>query len=509
MVSWSAILLAATALYLVYAWLKRRMAYFEERGIPYLRGVPPFGNMLDTFIRRKHFNDVVQDMYNVNPEARYVGAFDFMRPVIVLRDLELIKDVTIKHFDNCPDHKSFFDDTVDPLFGGNLFNMAGDRWREARSMLSPAFTSSKMKQMFELILSCSKNFAAHLESLPASQRKMVSTKDLFTKYTCDCIATSAFGVSVDSLKCPDNEFYRYGREATNFEGLMMLKFFLVRAVPKLMKIFHIRFISDQIRDFFTTLVQSTVEARDTKGFSRPDMIQLMMDSRGKQLKHLAAIDTTYMTSQAFIFFFGGFDTTSTQMCIIAHELAINEDTVQKRLQEEIDQVLESTNGEPTYEAINAMAYLDAVFNESMRRHTQVGFLDRLCRRSFELPPALPGGKPFLVEPGMNIWVPTSAIHRDPKYYPDPERFDPDRYYEKKVTINDTLNLGFGIGPRSCIGNRFAILETKILLFFLLAKFTLKANEKTSSPMRYDKKTFALKAEGGFWLHIEPRKLGAS
>ena len=97
-----------------------------------------------------------------------------------------------------------------------------------------------------------------------------------------------------------------------------------------------------------------------------------------------------------------------------------------------------------------------------------------------------------------------SVHRNPNIWLDPEKFDPERYYQKKVSINDVMNLGFGIGPRSCIGNRFAILETKILFFFLLSKFNLVSNEKTCNPFKYSKKGINLKPVGGFWLSVERR-----
>ncbi|KAJ8675515.1 hypothetical protein QAD02_011301 [Eretmocerus hayati] len=494
--------LIITICYWLYSYFKKQLNYFKDHGVPYQPGYPLVGNMGPSVFRRKHISEVITDIYNREPEAKYIGAFDFGSPVIMLRDLELIKNITIKNFDDFPDHKGFFDETVDPLFGGNLFNMNGDRWKEARSLLSPAFTSSKMKGMFELMVACGENFVNYFAKKSASELKMVNSKDLFTKYTNDVIATCAFGISVNSLENPDNDFYVLGKKATDLDGIVTLKFFLSRAAPFLLKILNIKFVDDKVASFFTKVVKDTVAMRDEKGIHRPDMIQLMMDARGKDSKHLK-LDITEMTAQAFIFFFGGFDTTSTQMCMLTHELAINPD-IQKKLQDEIDQAWKETNGKPTYESINKMLYLDAVFNESVRFHTQAFFLDRMCMKAFELPPALPGAKPFIIPPGTNIWIPAGPIHKDPKYYENPETFDPDRYYEKKVTINDATNMGFGIGPRSCIGNRFAILEIKIMLFFLLSKFNLKRTPLTCKPFTYSKKTFSIRPEGGFWVALEPR-----
>ncbi|OXU27621.1 hypothetical protein TSAR_009024 [Trichomalopsis sarcophagae] len=289
-------------------------------------------------------------------------------------------------------------------------------------------------------------------------------------------------------------------EATNLES-MVWKIFLARSFPKIMKLFQIKFVSNHIVNFFKDLLGSTVDMRDEMGINRQDMLQLMMHARGKDSKY--KLDRLNMTAQIFTFFIGGLETTSTQLCIISHLLAIHPD-VQKRLQDEIDEIIVKYKGMPTYEAIDGMDYLDAVYNESMRLHVQVTFIDRLCIKTFELPPALPGGKPFVMQPGMNVWIPVTGIHTDPRYFDDPETFNPERYYKKKLFINDVTNLGFGIGPRSCIGSRFAIMETKVLFFFLLSIFNLIANEKTAKPFVYGKHSISVVAEGGYWLEIEKR-----
>jgi cytochrome P450 family 9 len=459
--------------------------------------------MFNVLIRRKHLNEVIKELYNINTDAKYIGAFNFTQPIIMLRDLDLIKNIAIKNFDHFQDHRTIFDASIDSLMGGNIFNLKGDIWRESRNILSPAFTSKKIKSMFDLMVECAVRFMNYMEEIPDEKKKIIDTKDIFTKYTNDVIASCAFGITVDSLKNPKNDFYILGKKATNFEGFQTLKFFLAGTFPKLIKLLNIKFVSDDVKNFFEKIISETIATRDAKGINRPDMLQLLMDARDKENKFFT-LDITYITAQVFIFFFGGFDTTSTQMCIIAHELAINPD-VQKKLQDEIDSVLKETNGNPTYEAINRMLYLDAVFNESMRLHAQVAAVDRVCTKPFELPPALPGGKPFKIEPGMNLWIPAVAIHHNPNYYENPTKFDPERYYEKKVSINDVLNLGFGIGPRSCIGNRFALLETKILIFFLLSKFNLKPSAKTCIPFEINPKIITIKPKGGFVIAIETRK----
>jgi len=229
-----------------------------------------------------------------------------------------------------------------------------------------------------------------------------------------------------------------------------------------------------------------------------------MENRGKEGKTELTIDD--MVAQAFVFFFGGFGSTSSLMCFAAHEIAVNQD-IHEQLQKEIDQVLEETNGQVSYEAINGMEYLDAVIQEALRMYPIAVAMDRLCVKDFELPPALPGLKPFLVKQGQCIWIPVYGLQHDPNYFKNPEKFDPERFRgeQKKDSLNCGAYFPFGLGPRMCIGNRFALLETKVLLFHLLARCDLKTCEKTPIPLKIAKDGFTMKPEGGFWLNIVPRR----
>ncbi|XP_018375599.1 PREDICTED: cytochrome P450 9e2-like [Trachymyrmex cornetzi] len=497
------VLLIAGTLSLYYL-LFKDLNYFKKHGIPYVKPLPIVGSMKSTFLRRESIPDFIKSVYNLFPDAKYIGLYDVKNPIIMLRDPELIKSVTLKHFDMFMDHISFVDENQDPVFGKNLAALRGERWREIRSILSPAFTSSKMKTMYKLMFDCGVDFGSYLAQLPPEERIM-EIKDVFTRFTNDVIATCAFGVKVDSMRNRKNDFYVYGTEATNFTGnLIFLKMYILRTLPWLARILKLTFVREEIANFFRELVKITIKARDENGIVRPDMLQLMMESRGKDGKTELTIDD--MVSQAFIFFFGGFESTSTLMCFAAHEIAINQN-IHKRLQNEIDQVLEDTNGQATYEAVNSMEYLDAIINEALRMYPVVVMLDRLCLKDFELPPPLPGIKPFTIKKGHGIWVPVYGLHRDPKYFEEPEKFDPERFLgeRKKDNFNCGAYLPFGIGPRMCIGNRFALLETKVLLFQLLARCDLKPCKKTSVPIKITKNSLFMKPEGGFWLSVMPRK----
>lgn len=130
-------------------------------------------------------------------------------------------------------------------------------------------------------------------------------------------------------------------------------------------------------------------------------------------------------------------------------------------------------------------------------------MDRVCTKSFTIQSSGLNEKPLTIRKGEVIWFPILAIHRDPKYYPEPDKFDPERFSDKnKHSIKHHTYLPFGIGPRNCIGSRFALLECKIFFYHLLLNFELVPTEKTRVPLELVKSSFVPKIEGGNWLGIK-------
>ncbi|XP_057322699.1 cytochrome P450 9e2-like [Microplitis mediator] len=506
-ISWTVLLSIIIGLILIKYIFFAKDTHFKKYGIPYIERHSILYDVAQVILKKISIVNQTMKTYSHDNSAKYIGFYEFNKPLIMIRDLDILKNITVKNFEHFVDHRSFTDPEAEPLFSNNLFSLKGDQWREIRNLLTPAFTSSKMKAMFKLMSECANNFSDFLVDQSQKGLTEFNSKDIFSRYTNDTIATCAFGISVDSMKNPDNEFYVLGKRVTNFEGLQMLKFVFAMTFPKVMKLLGIKLFDKAADSFFLNLVRDTIAARDEKGIYRPDMIQLMMETRNHEPgSKKPELTIENMTSQAFIFFFAGFDTTSTLMCFAAHEIAANSD-VQTELQAEIDQVLEKCNGEPTYEAITSMQYLEAVIYEALRLYPVVVAVDRVCTKNFELPPAVPGAKSYTLEAGSAVLLPMWAIHRNPEYYPEPEKFDPNRFLgEEKKNVNTSAYFPFGVGPRMCIGNRFALLETKVLLFQLLAKCNIKPAKKMILPMRISSSSVAVTAEGGFWLEIHPRKI---
>ena len=119
----------------------------------------------------------------------------------MLSDPEIIRHVTVKDFDYFTDRRLLFPATDGeknpPLFSRSLFGLKGQRWRRMRSTLSPTFTGSKMKQMFQLIVECGEEMSKFVKSKTDRKKRYVpEMKDLFNKFTNDVIASLAFGIKV-------------------------------------------------------------------------------------------------------------------------------------------------------------------------------------------------------------------------------------------------------------------------------------------------------------------------
>lgn len=103
-------------------------------------------------------------------------------------------------------------------------------------------------------------------------------------------------------------------------------------------------------------------------------------------------------------------------------------------------------------------------------------------------------------------MPAYGLARDPQYFETPEKFIPERFSsENKDKINPFTTLNFGIGPRMCLGNRFALMECKCIFYSLLSRFRFEMGEKSQNPLKFQKGTFAFIPENGAWIKLVPRK----
>lgn len=110
---------------------------------------------------------------------------------------------------------------------------------------------------------------------------------------------------------------------------------------------------------------------------------------------------------------------------------------------------------------------------------------------------------LVIRKGTLILIPTYSIHMDPENYPEPEKFDPERFSDvNKENRHPMAFLPFGNGPRNCIGLRFGLMQTKIALITLLTSYKFSPTSRTTIPMRFHNRSLVLAPPDGMWLKVE-------
>lgn len=403
---------------------------------------------------------------------------------------------------------------MDSLLGNTLILMRGEKWHKMRKTLTPSFTGSKMRRMFELVRECaieSKEYLLKKHLNQIDSEHTMEIEDLYSRITCDVIASCAFGLNINSLIDRNNEFYETGcklQDLSSFKSFAKLLGF--RMFPWIMDTFQIQFVDKAIRDVFSKLVLRNIETRRTNNIVRPDLIDSLMRVKRDNLQQNAT-NTKHSTkdeqwsddeiiSQAFIFFLAGFDTTMWVLTATTYELALNPQ-MQQRLIDEIDNMQLSDEYSICYDQLNKMKYLDMVLMEVLRMHSPAVLIDRLCTKRT----LLSDGKKLnvYIEKGDHIWVPIIEFH---KFFPQPNVFDPERFNNvNRKKINPAHYVPFGIGPRACIGYRFALMEVKLIIFYMLKQFQFNVSTETEIPMKIKSTPFGIHSLNGVMLTIKRRK----
>ncbi|XP_026752035.2 cytochrome P450 9e2-like isoform X2 [Galleria mellonella] len=527
-----------TGLILCALWLYFHQVYsrFSKHGVKHFKPIPILGNMARLMFRIDLFTDDIERNYNAFPKERFTGKYDFINPTVVIRDIELAKQIGIKDFDYFLDHRIFLNEKTDPFFGRSLISLKGNEWKDMRSTLSPVFTSSKIRFMVPLMVEVGNQMIEALKKKIDDSGGYVDIegKDLSTRYANDVIASCAFGLKVDSQTDDNNEFYMRGKEISKITFIQLIKMFGFMVIPKIMAKLNISLFPEHNANFFKSVIKFAMNDREENKIVRPDLIHLLMevkkgrlshDSRDKEMSKVSdagfavaeessvgkrEINKVWsdndLIAQAILFFVAGFDTVSSAMAFALHELTLNPD-VQEKLVQEIKENDRKFGGKFDFDSIQNMVYLDMVVSEVLRLWPPAVGLDRLCIKDYNLGrPNSEATEDFIIRKGEGIAIPVWAFHRDPNYFPDPLKFDPERFSEEnKHNIKPYTYMPFGIGPRNCIGSRFALCEVKVMLYQLLQRIELSPCDKTCMSSELDRTTVNLRIKGGHWMRIKIRK----
>nr|XP_034832222.1 cytochrome P450 9e2-like [Maniola hyperantus] len=492
------LLLFFSLVFFVYFHYTNTFDYFEKRRIKYLKPTIFFGNILVRLIGKKSFIMFQLDTYKYFKGQPFGGIFEGRRPVLYILDSDLIKAITIRDSDHFIDRAIL--PTNEPKYiNRSILHLRGSEWKAVRSLVTPAFSSARLKNMFPLIQECTSQLVNFLDKYNNSD---VEIKDMMVHLTLEITGVCAFGISTDSLKDENAEFKKIAMDFNKMSvSKRLLMFSILLFAPSLLKYINISFFNYEANKKLASILRKTRSERVSTGTRRNDFLQLLIDASVTEKEDIANtknerhLDDDTVDAQALIFLIAGFETTSTLLSFAIYQMAIQPE-IQNKLRDHIEEI---TKGEDfCYDHLVQLDYLDAFVTETLRMYPPVARIDRKCTKAYTLP-----GTSVHLKEGDFVAIPAYGIHMDPDIYHEPEQFKAERFLrEGKNDIPSHLFLAFGAGPRNCIGARFAMVIVKATIVTLVRNYKFSMCSKTEVPIKFNRKAFLLTAESGVWVRVE-------
>nr|XP_034828092.1 cytochrome P450 6B4-like isoform X2 [Maniola hyperantus] len=498
-------------LYFSYLLLKNRN-YWKNRNVPFAKPLPLFGNYIEYLLLKKHLSYIADEMCQQFPNEPYFGSFYGTSPALIIQDPNLLKLVMSKDFFYCSG-KEASDHNHKETISKNLFFAHGDEWKVLRMNLTPLFSSVKLKNMFYLI----KNSSDTLENLLAGEIRTnpnINVRKLLSRYTIECITGCAFGLCADTMKkdVQKNPFITMGDELFDTSDYRALKNICRSMWPGLFYSLGFKLFDDNVDTFFNKLISGVFKNREETKISKNDFVDLILAWKkhncitGDSLSNIKTgdkktisieVNEELLIAQCVLFFAAGFETTSTSTSYLLFELAKNQ-IAQDRMIEEVDEYF-SKHETIEYECVTTMPYTEACIEESLRLYPVLGILTREVMHDYSLPTGP------LMKKGDRIHIPVYHIQRNPKYFPEPEVFRPERFFgEEKKNIKPYTYMPFGEGPRTCIGMRFAKMPMHAALLTIFKNYRVELAENMPHKITFNPKSLIGQPIGGIHIKFIPR-----
>ena len=387
--------------------------------------------------------DFISDPYQfVNKRYRQYGPISktnlFGKPTVVIAGPEAVEFVLVKHMEYFS-WREGWPKNFKVLLGESLFLQDGEENRKNRRLMMPALHGPALA-----------NYLTAMENITLSYLKKWEEKQEFTWYqefkqlTFDIASQLLVGTNAGS---ENQRLSRLFQELTN--GLLAINP-LPLPFTTLGKAIAAR---NQILEYITKVV------RERQQHPTKDALSLLIQAKDEDGNSLSEKE---LIAQAVLLVFAGHETTTSMLTWLCVELARNPEILQRAREEQLQL---ASKGSLDLEQLNQMPYLDQIFSEVERVYPPINGGFRGVIKEFEY-------NGFYVPAGWQLLYSITVTHRLEEIYPQPEHFDPDRFSPQRQENKQYpfSLIGFGGGPRICIGIAFAKMEMKIVLAHLLRSY---------------------------------------
>lgn len=502
--------------------------------------LPIIGTLYQIFT----LNRIDLELKNVEKYGKLHGSYTGTRPRLHVADPDVLRQMCVKDFHLFTNHH--LTSIANEYQSKFIFFMKDAQWKKVRSIITPTFTSGKIKRMTKIMSCCIDDLALIFEN-SALKKQPINCKDAFGLYTMDVIASCLYAIKLqrstyDSaiVKVSSNSNDKSSRESfvqdsVDFANPKLSRILMVELLPDFF--LNAFGISSPARSVFERLAgksKALISTRRRSGKKVDDFLQLLIDARlndkmeltdmdemenhhvgltkkimqadhdamskeveeeltksGNQSgiinnKNIALTETEIVANAMFLLAVG-YDTTASLLSHCVYSLAFHKD-IQSKLYEELASIVNKEDKSFEYDKITSASYLDSVICETLRSMSPVILLDREAKEDYHIEKynvTIPKGTVAT----MNFF----AIHNNPEYWPNPRKFDPSRFFpENRDKIHPGSYTPFGHGPRHCIGARFSLTEAKLALARLLIDYEFSPKPGTSYPPQISFTVFLLR-----------------
>jgi len=391
--------------------------------------------------------------------------------------------------------KGVLAEILEPIMGKGLIPADPETWKVRRPQIVPAFHRKWLEYMIGQFGYCNSPLIDSLNKIADSSGK-VEMEEKFCSVALDIIGLSVFNYDFGSVTKESPVIKAVYSALVEAEHRSMTPApywdlpFANQLVPRLRKFnSDLNLLNDVLDKLIDgakkTRKETDIEQLEKRNYAEaedPSMLRFFVDMRG------ADINNKQLRDDLMTMLVAGHETTAAVLTWSLFEITKNPD-IKAKIVEEIDRVV--GDREPTYDDIKEMKYVRLVIAETLRMYPQPPLLIRRCRTEDNLPAG--GGREATVIRGMDIFLPLYNIHRDERFWPNANTFDPERFtrpyknpdipswqgFDPKKWSNllypneiasDFAFMPFGAGARKCVGDEFAVMEATVTLAMVLRRF---------------------------------------
>jgi cytochrome P450 len=409
-----------------------------ERGYPLLGVVPEFARDMIGFVSRlarRHPEGLVG--FELGPITLYLVSHP-----------EHVQEVLVDRWRSFG--KGGMWEAMRPLFGEGVVRAEGEHWRRQRRMLQPLFTATHLTGLTEVMVDAIDERVARLAARRPDE--VVDMELEMTATTQRVLLDTLFGAAGD-----DGETDRLGEDMNRALRALNLRMFLY-FLPERFPLPGDRTFRRRLAAIDATTLR-LVRARRESGEARKDLLSLLLAARDEGTGE--RMSDRQIRDEIVTMFVAGLDTTANAMTwlwLLLHD----HPEVDARLRAEVRAVLGDRR--PSFADLERLPYAKMVVQETMRIYPPVWMFPRFAAEETVIGGyRVPAGSPLIVSPYVT--------HHDPSLWPDPNRFDPERFLPERAASRPRgAYYPFGAGPRTCLGASFAMMEAQLITARMVQRF---------------------------------------